>query len=115
MTKALMQFGPLIFMIALFYLIIFVPEGKRKKKYRAMLDNLKVNDEVMTKGGIVGKIINVQDRFVILQTGPDKVKIKLDKTGVLNLLSEVEPYESSNKNEDNKKVDNNKTENKKEA
>mgnify|MGYP000848881709 FL=1 len=110
MTKVLMQFGPLIFMIVLFYLIIFVPEGKRKKRYRAMLDNLKVNDEIMTKGGIVGKLINVQDRFVILQTGPDKVRIKLDKTGVLNLLSEVEPYESSNKNEDN-----NKTENKKEA
>lgn len=110
MTKVLIQFGPLIFMIVIFYLIIFVPEGKRKKRYKAMLDNLKVNDEIMTKGGIVGKLINVQDRFVILQTGPDKVKIKLDKTGVLNLLSEVEPYESSNKNEDN-----NKTENKKEA
>ncbi|MTK11683.1 MAG: preprotein translocase subunit YajC [Clostridiaceae bacterium] len=110
MTKVLIQFGPLIVMIVIFYLIIFVPEGKRKKRYRAMLDNLKVNDEIMTKGGIVGKIINVQDRFVILQTGPDKVRIKLDKTGVLNLLSEVEPYESSNKNEDN-----NKTENKKEA
>lgn len=103
MTKTLMQFAPLIFMIVLFYLIIFIPEGKRKKKYRAMLDNLKVNDEVMTKGGIIGKIINVQDRFIILQTGPDKVRIKLDKTGVLNLLSEIEPYESSNKNEDNKK------------
>lgn len=110
MTKTLMQFAPLIFMIVLFYLIIFIPEGKRKKRYRAMLDNLKVNDEIMTKGGIIGKIINVQDRFIILQTGPDKVRIKLDKTGVLNLLSEIEPYESSNKNEDN-----NKTENKKEA
>lgn len=104
MTKVLIQFGPLIFMIVLFYLIIFVPEGKRKKRYRAMLDNLKVNDEIMTKGGIVGKIINVQDRFVILQTGPDKVKIKLDKTGVLNLLSEVEPYESSDKNEGKKEA-----------
>lgn len=108
MTKALMQFGPLIFMIVLFYLIIFVPEGKRKKRYRAMLDNLKVNDEIMTKGGIIGKIINVQDRFIILQTGPDKVRIKLDKTGVLNLLSEIDPYESSNKNEDNTKIENKK-------
>lgn len=103
MTKTLMQFAPLIFMIALFYLIIFVPEGKRKKKYKAMLDNLKVNDEIMTKGGIIGKIINVQDRFIILQTGPDKVRIKLDKTGVLNLLSEIEPYESSDNNAGSKK------------
>ncbi len=109
--KTLVQFSPLIFMLILFYLLIFVPEGKRKKKYREMLDNLKVNDEIMTKGGIVGKIINIQDRFIILQTGPDKVRIKLDKTGILNLLSEIESYD----NKDEKKVEDKKVEIKKEA
>lgn len=96
--KLLIQLSPILFMMIFFYLLIFVPENKRKKKYRAMLDNLKVNDEIMTKGGIVGKIINIQDRFIIIQTGPDKVKIKLDKTGVLNLLAEVEPLENKSEN-----------------
>ena len=64
-----------------------------------MLSNLKVNDEVMTKGGIVGKIINIRENesFITLQTGPDRIKIKLDKTGVLNVLSDDKSSENSNK------------------
>lgn len=100
--KQLLQLSPLIVMMIFFYLIIFIPESKRKKKYKAMLNNLKVNDEIMTKGGIIGKIINIQERAIVVQTGPDKVKIKLDKTGVLNLLSEVETLDKADKL-DNKK------------
>jgi len=89
MTKFLIQLSPILLMVIFFYLIIFLPENKRKKKYKSLIDSLKVNDEIMTKGGIVGKIVNIQDRFIIVQTGPDKAKIKLDKTGVLTLLNEV--------------------------
>ena len=106
--KLLIQLSPLIFMMGFFYVIIFIPENKRKKKYRSMLDNLRVNDEVMTKGGIIGKIVNIQDRFIIVQTGPDRIKIKIDKTGVLNLLSEVEAYEKDDKKPEDKKVENKK-------
>lgn len=74
--------------IALFYLMIFVPENKRKKKYNALISGLKVNDDIVTKGGIIGKIVNVQDDFIIFQTGPDKTRIKLSKNGVANLLSD---------------------------
>lgn len=72
--------------IALFYLMIFVPENKRKKKYNALISSLKVNDDIITKGGIIGKIVNVQDDFIIFQTGPDRVRIKLSKNGVANVL-----------------------------
>ena len=78
---------PFIFMLGLFYLIIFVPENKRKKKYKAMLDNLKVNDEILTRGGVMGKIVNLQDDYIILETGPDKVRIKFNKSAVMNILS----------------------------
>lgn len=101
--KTLLQYSPLIFMLVLVYLVILVPEGKRKKQYKAMIEGLRVNDEIMTKGGIIGKIINMQDRFIILQTGPDKVRIKLDKTGVLNLLSEI--AENKDSNSEDKKED----------
>jgi len=87
--QVLVQLSPIIAMLVFFYLAIIIPENRRKKRYKSMLDSLKVNDEIMTKGGILGKIINIQERAIILQTGPDKTKIKLDKTGVLNLLSEV--------------------------
>ena len=102
-TSTLLRFAPLVIMMAFVYLII-IPENKRKKKYRGMLDSLKVNDEVMTKGGIIGKIINIQANFIILQTGPDKIRIKLDKTGVLTLLSEFEANNDSDKKADANKA-----------
>jgi preprotein translocase subunit YajC len=88
------QFGSLIsivLMLAVFYLVVFIPENKRKKKYAALLNNLKVNDEVMTKGGIMGKIINIQDDYIILESGPDRTRVKLSKSGigtVINLNSD---------------------------
>ncbi|MEK6264049.1 MAG: preprotein translocase subunit YajC [Clostridium sp.] len=73
---------PLILMLGVFYLVIFIPESKRKKKYAALLNNLKVNDEVMTKGGIMGKIINIQDDYIVLESGPDRTRFKLAKSGI---------------------------------
>lgn len=78
---------PFILMIGLFYLFIFLPESKRKKKYSSLINNLKVNDEVMTRGGIIGKLTNIQDKHVILETGPDRMRIKLDKNGISHLLN----------------------------
>lgn len=79
-----------IIMIALFYIFIFVPENRRKKKYGSMLNNLKVNDEITSRGGIIGKIVNIQDKFIILETGPDRVRIKLDKNGISNVVNTKE-------------------------
>lgn len=97
----------MIAVIALFYLMIFIPEGRRKKKYNAMISSLKVNDEIITKGGIIGRIVNVQDDFVIVQTGPDKARIKLNKNGVgnvLNLKVETNEDKKESKNEEKKEL-----------
>ncbi|GAA0747680.1 preprotein translocase subunit YajC [Clostridium oceanicum] len=86
-----------VVMLGLFYLMIFVPEKKRKKKYNAMIDSLSLNDEIMTRGGIIGKIVNLQDDSVVVQTGPDRVRIKLSKSSVLNVTNkkEIKEKESS--------------------
>jgi preprotein translocase subunit YajC len=78
---------PIILMLGLFYLVVFIPENKRKKKYAALLSNLKVNDEIMTKGGIMGKIVNLQDDHVILESGPDRARIKLSKNGISTVIN----------------------------
>ncbi|MBU3158621.1 preprotein translocase subunit YajC [Clostridium frigoris] len=77
----------MVLMLAVFYLVIFIPENKRKKKYAALLNNLKVNDEVMTKGGMMGKIINIQDEYIILESGPDRTRIKLSKSGIGTVIN----------------------------
>lgn len=77
----------MVLMLAVFYLVVFIPENKRKKKYAALLNNLKVNDEVMTKGGMMGKIINIQDEYIIFESGPDRTRIKLSKSGIGTVIN----------------------------
>ena len=77
----------MVLMLAVFYLVIFIPENKRKKKYAALLNNLKVNDEVLTKGGMMGKVIKIQDEYIILESGPDRTRIKLSKSGIGTVIN----------------------------
>ncbi len=81
---------PFVLMIGLMYLMVFLPEKKRKKKYQQMLDSLNVNDEVMTRGGVVGKIINIKDDYVIIESGPDKTRLKFTKNAIGDVVSKKE-------------------------
>ncbi|MBA5850931.1 preprotein translocase subunit YajC [Clostridium sp. cel8] len=91
------QLLPILGMLVVFYLIIFIPESRRRKKFNNMIANLRVNDQIITKGGIVGKITNIQDKEVTMQTGPDKVKIKIAKAGIMSVLTERKTSDVSKK------------------
>lgn len=91
-----------VIMIGLFYLFIFVPENKRKKKYSTMINSLNVNDNLMTRGGIIGKIVNIQDKYIILETGPDKMRIKLDKNGISHVIADNTEENKDTEQKDNK-------------
>ena len=78
----LINIGPMILMFIIFYFLLIVPEKKRKKKYQSMVDELKVNDEIVTRGGIIGKISHIDDKSVTIETSSAKTKIKLDKSGI---------------------------------
>lgn len=97
----------IVLMLGVFYLIVFLPENKRKKKYNNMLTSIKVNDEIVTRGGIIGKIVNIHDDFVIIQSGPDKARFKLSKSGISSVINEkTEEEKPSIKEVDDKvKVD----------
>ncbi|WBW99529.1 preprotein translocase subunit YajC [Oceanirhabdus sp. W0125-5] len=84
LIQMLVVFG---IMFGMMYLLIIVPDKKRRKKYSSMLDAMKVNDKVTTKGGIVGKIINIKDDYIILESGPDRARIKMLKTGIFAIES----------------------------
>lgn len=49
---------PMVAMFAILYFLIIRPQNKKQKEHRNMLDNLKINDTVITSGGIIGKIVN---------------------------------------------------------
>ena len=86
------NFGPLIFIFAIFYFMIIRPQQKREKDRRTMLANLKEGDEVVTIGGIFGKILNLKDDVVTLDVG-DKIKIKVTRSAIGNVVKKSENEE----------------------
>lgn len=80
--QQILAFAPMILIFIVFYFMLVLPEKKRKKQYQEMLTSLKVNDEVLTRGGIMGKIVHLQEEFVILESGPDRTKFKVSKQGI---------------------------------
>lgn len=81
-TATIVQFAPIIILFVVFYFILIVPEKKRKKKYESMISELQVNDEIVTRGGIIGKISHLDDDAVTIETSPAKTKIKIEKNGI---------------------------------
>lgn len=75
----LLMFVPLIIII---YFFMIRPENKRKKKAKQMRDELIVGDEITTIGGIVGRIVNIKDEDLIIESGFDKSRIKVKKWAV---------------------------------
>lgn len=74
-------FMPLIIIFVIFYMLIFRPQMKQQKMRKAMLNNLKRGDEIITNGGIYGKITELKETTVMLQIASNVV-IKLDRSQI---------------------------------
>lgn len=66
---------PIALMFVVFYFLLFRPQQKRNKEHKAMLAGLKRGDEVITAGGIFGRIHEVADDYAILDVGGTKIKV----------------------------------------
>ncbi len=87
MAQLLATLLPLVAMFAIMYFLLIVPEKKRTKKYNTMLSELKVNDEVLTRGGIIGKIITIDEDQMVIQSGPDRVRFRVTKNSIAQKLN----------------------------
>ena len=88
MTGILIQVVPFLLVFVVFYFILILPEKKRKKKYNEMLGELKVNDEVVTRGGIIGKISHIDEKSITIETSQAKTRIKYEKSGIAYKVAE---------------------------
>lgn len=80
----------LLFFGAVIYFMIFRPQKKREKKTKEMLDALIVGDKIVTIGGIVGKVINIKDDEVTIETGIEKSKLQLKKWAIKDVEKPIE-------------------------
>ena len=77
---------PFAICLLIFYFMLLLPEKKRKKRYSEMLSALQTNDEVLTTGGIIGKIINIDEENVVIESGADRTKIKFSKRAIASKI-----------------------------
>lgn len=95
MSAALQSFLPFIILIVVFYLLLFLPEQRKNKKFKAMVDALKVGDEVLTRGGINGKVVNMKDEYIVIESGAEKTRIKMLKSAVSSIVNSKEEEKES--------------------
>ena len=80
-----MSFLPIILMFVVLYFVMIRPQMKRQKEQKSMIDALAKNNEVVTAGGIIGKITKVSENFVTVEVS-DGVEIQVQKSAVTTLL-----------------------------
>ena len=87
----LLAFAPMIFIFVIFYFLLIAPMRKKQKKAQEMLARLKKGDEVITTGGIFGRITAIDEKgvFVVLSLG-DNMKIKVLRSAIAGPAGEEE-------------------------
>lgn len=80
-----MSFLPMIIIFVLFYFMLIRPQMKQAKQHKAMIEALKVGDEVVTTGGVVGKVTKVNEGFVSVEIASNTV-INVQRQAVQTLL-----------------------------
>jgi len=79
--STLLGFMPLILIFVIFYFLLILPQQKKQKKQQAMIDSLKSGDEILTLGGLFGKIVEVKAEAFILEIASG-TKVKISRAAV---------------------------------
>ena len=78
----LVTFGPLVLIVVLMYFIMIRPQRKKQKEEQKMRNSLRVGDEITTIGGICGRVVNVKEDGLIIETGADRNKMSIKKWAI---------------------------------
>jgi preprotein translocase subunit YajC len=77
-SSSFMSFVPLIFMFAIFYLLLIRPQQKKAKEHKALLESLQKGDQIVTAGGIHGKVTAIDEGVVVIEIATG-VNIRMNK------------------------------------
>ena len=86
--------APLIFIFAIFYFLMILPQQRRQKKWHAMLDQLKTGDRITTTGGLRGTIMALKDDCIHLRVPPNNLVLEVTKASVAQVSTTDEEPKS---------------------
>jgi len=85
------RFIPIILIFVIMYFLLIRPQQKKIKEHKNMVDNLRRGDQVLTQGGIIGKITKVKEGEEIEVELAKDVKVSVIRSTIVNVLSKTEP------------------------
>lgn len=83
-------FLPLVLMFVVFYFLLIRPQKKRDKEVQKMRESIEVADEIVTIGGIIGRIVSIKDETVVIETAGDRSKIRIARWAIQQNVSATE-------------------------
>lgn len=89
--EAIQQFVPLILIFAIMYFLLTRPQQKKVKEHKAMVDGLRRGDQVVTAGGLIGKVVKVKDDGELEVELADNVKVRVVQSTIATVVSKTEP------------------------
>lgn len=89
--SAFASFVPLILIFAIMYFLLIRPQQKKLKEHKAMVEALRRGDQVLTQGGIMGKVVKVNDDGVLEVEIADGVKVRVLRSSISQVMSKTEP------------------------
>ncbi len=89
--NGLESFIPIILIFVIMYFLLIRPQQKKIKEHKNMVDNLRRGDQVLTQGGIIGKITKVKEGEEIEVELAKEVKVSIIRSTIVNVLSKTEP------------------------
>lgn len=81
--------GQLVLLFVIFYFLLIRPQSQAKKKHAELLASLKKNDEVVTAGGLIGKVKEIKDNRITIETGTAQVVVERGR--IVQIGNEVSP------------------------
>ena len=92
--EAIGQFIPLILIFAIMWFLLIRPQQKKLKEHRAMVESLRRGDQVVTQGGLIGKVSKVKDDDEIEVEIANGVKVRVVRGTIAQVLSNTEPADA---------------------
>lgn len=82
----------MVALVAIMYFLMIRPQKKRQKEEQEMRSSLEIGDEIITIGGIVGKVVTIREEDIVIETGADRTKMKLQRWAVNTNLTKTEQH-----------------------
>lgn len=81
-TSPVQMIIPIVALIALMYFMMYRPQKKRQKQEQELRSSLEIGDEIVTIGGIVGRVVTIRENDIVIETGSDRTKMKIERWAV---------------------------------